>query len=344
METQIKNALFRPKLNVGFFFLSLGLLISLITSVISFLNLIFESLDKKFPDVLNSTYIYGSESYQFDAIRTALATLIIFFPVFLLVHYFWDKQIKKGLGVFDEVVKKWLIYIVLFLSSLVVVIDLVTLVRYFVSGEITSRFIYKVLAVLLVALFVGTYYILELLGKKKVYIFPIGITSAIKSSIWVLLVISFGFYVMGSPANQRLSRLDDRKISDLQSIQYQIINYYQQKEVLPKELKDLVNPLTGYYLPVSPEIEKGVTYDYKVIDAKKLTFSLCTTFNLSIKKGWVENTNGGGIALYDKDVAVPVSPYVGGVNESWSHEAGYTCFERTIDKDIYPPFEKQNLR
>lgn len=343
METQIKNAIFRPKLSIGFFFLSLGLLISLITSVISFLNLIFESLDKKFPDVLNSTYIYGYETYQFDAIRTALATLIIFFPVFLIVHYFWDKQIKKGLGSLDEVIKKWLIYIVLFLSSLVVVIDLVTLVRYFVSGEITSRFIYKVIAVLLVALFIGTYYILELLGKKKFYVFPIGITSAIKSSVWVLLVISFGFYVMGSPANQRLSRLDDRKISDLQSIQGQIIYYYQQKSILPKDLQSLVNPLSGFYLPVSPEVEKGITYEYQVIDEKKLTFSLCTTFNLPIQKGWVEGNNNA-IPLGGKDIAVSSYPYPGGVNESWAHEAGYTCFERTIDKDIYPPFEKQNLR
>ncbi len=340
METQIKNAIFRPKLNVGFFFLSLGLLISLITSVISFLNLIFESLDKKFPDVLNSTYIYGYDTYQFDGIRTALATLIIFFPVFLLVHYFWDKQIKKGLGTLDEVIKKWLIYIVLFLSSLVVVIDLVTLVRYFVSGEITSRFVYKVIAVLLVALFVGTYYIFELLGKKKFYIFPIGITSAIKASVWVLLVIIFGFYVMGSPKTQRLSRLDERKITDLQNIQYQIINYYQQKEILPKELKDLANPLTGYSLPVSPEV--GVTYDYKIIDEKKLTFSLCTNFNLAIAKGWVETSNA--IPVYEKDISVSSYPYSGGVNESWNHDAGYSCFERTIDKDIYPPFEKQNLR
>lgn len=344
METQIKNLIFKPKLNIGFVFLSLGLLISLITSVVSFLNLVFESLNKKFPDVLNSVYSYGYDTYQYDNLRTALSTLIIFFPVFLLVHYFWSKKVNSGLGDHDVIIRKWMLYIVLFLSSLVIVIDLVTLVRYFVAGEITNRFIFKVLATLIVALFVGIYYILELLGKKKISVFKIGITSAIKSSILVLLAIVLGFSVMGSPKTQRLARLDDRKITDLQSIQYQIINYYQQKETLPKILKDLVDPISGFSIPVSPEIEKGITYEYKVIDEKKLTFELCTTFNLAINKGWVENTNGNIIPLGEKDLVVSSYPVSGGLNESWNHEAGYVCFSRTIDKDIYKPYDKQILR
>lgn len=340
METQIKNPFGAPKLSIGFVFLSLGLLISLITSVISFLNLVFESLNKKFPDVLNSSYTYGYDSFQYENLRSALATLIIFFPVFLIVHYFWDKQIKKGLGHFDKIIRKWMLYIVLFLSSLVIVIDLVTLVRYFVAGEITNRFIYKVLVTLIVALFVGSYYILELLEKKKVFVFKVGISAFIKSLVLVILAIYFGFCVMGSPKNQRLLRLDERKVNDLQTIQYQVINYWQQKTTLPKNLEALVNPLSGFYLPVSPEIDKGITYEYKVIDEKKLSFALCTTFNLATKKGWVEGNNGGVIPLSGKDIATSSYPYPGGVNESWAHEAGYTCFERSIDKDIYPPFEK----
>jgi len=26
--------------------------------------------------------------------------------------------------------------------------------------------------------------------------------------------------------------------------------------------------------------------------------------------------------------------------DSWDHEEGETCFERTIDKEIYPPYSK----
>lgn len=329
----------KPKLNIGFFFLCLGLLITLITSVVSFLNLVFSTLDKRFPDVLNATYQYGYSTYDYEGIRSALATLIIFFPVFLVVSYFWRKFSRGILGIFDEVIKKWVIYIILFLSAIVSMIDLVALIRYFISGEITTRFVIKVLVTLAVALLVGFYYIL-LLREKGVFSNKTSFIFGGIGTVLVLGAITFSFMIMGSPFTQRLLRLDDRRISDLQNIQYQIINYWQQKEKLPVKLSDLSNPLSGYSLPVDPEFEKGTIYEYLPKD--KLSFELCATFALPIPKGWREY--GGGIntpimPYGGKDI--PASyPSSGGVNESWDHEAGHVCFVRTIDKDIYPPFPK----
>src|SRR3989344_2873262 len=156
METQTN--VIKSKFGIGFFFLCLGMLIALTTSVVSFLNLVFETLNKRFPDVLNSSYQYGYSTYEYEGIRMALATLIIFFPIFLSISYFWNKIRNRGLEHIDEVIQKWLIYIILFLSSIVTVVDLVTLVKYFISGEVTSRFILKVASVLVVALLVGVYY------------------------------------------------------------------------------------------------------------------------------------------------------------------------------------------
>jgi len=330
----------KPKLSVGFFFLCLGLLVTLITSVVSFLNLVFSTLDKRFPDVLNSNYQYGYSTYDYESIRMALATLIIFFPVFIIVSYFWRKFIKKGMGVFDEIIKKWVIYIILFLSSVVVIVDLVTLVKYFISGEITNRFILKVIVTLLVAVLVGIYYVLSLREKEKIS----SVTNMIFSGIGIIFVISaisYSFLIMGSPAKQRLLRLDDRRIGDLQNIQYQIISYWQQKEKLPVKLSDLSNPLSGFSLPVDPEFKKGSTYEY--IAKEKLKFELCATFALPMPQGWREYNGGSIMPMMNyggKDIAVSSFPYPGGVNESWDHQIGRTCFERTIDKDIYPPFPK----
>lgn len=351
METQQKQEGIKPKLNIGFFFLSLGVLVSLVTSVVSFLNLIFATLDKRFPDVLNATYQYGYSSYDYESMRIALATLIIFFPVFLLVSFYWKKYINGAMGQIDEILKKWLIYIVLFLSAVVTVVDLVTLVRYFVGGEITNRFILKVVATLVVALFVGIYYILQLKNKNKVFGFSVDIWAVIKSCILVLALVFFSFYIMGSPVKQRLYRLDDRRITDLQSIQYQVINFWQQKEKLPEKFSDLSNPLSGYSLPVDPEFEKGFNYEYIIKEEKdsQPTFELCATFALPIPKGWREYSSGGGVMpMYEKtDVAVSYpypGPGYGGINESWDHQAGRTCFTRTIDKDIYPPYPKSETR
>ncbi|MDP2789190.1 MAG: DUF5671 domain-containing protein [bacterium] len=346
METQQNSTPSESKFSVGFFFLCLGVLISLTTSVVSFLNLVFSTLNKRFPDVLNSTYQYGYSTYEYEGIRSALATLIIFFPVFIIISYFWKKFAERGMGSIDEIIRKWVIYIILFLSSVVAIVDLVTLVKYFISGEITGRFILKVVAVFVVAMFVGVYYIFELKGKKKLFGFSVGIWSVIESSVLVAFVIYFSFSVMGSPAKQRLLRLDDRRVNDIQNIQYQIINFWQQKEKLPKDLTEMVNPLTGYSLPVPPEFEKGEKYEYNVLEAKMLKFELCATFALPTPKGWREYGGGGGIRPmpyldYEQDMAISYPYPGGGTNESWDHQTGRTCFERTIDKDIYPPYKKQ---
>lgn len=341
METQTNIAIVKSKFNVGFFFLCLGVLVTLITSVVSFLNLVFETLDKRFPDVLNSNYQYGYSTYEYEGIRMALATLIIFFPVFLLVSYFWKKFARRGIGSIDEIVRKWVIYIILFLSSLIIVGDLVTLVKYFISGEITYRFILKVITVLVVAGLVGFYYVF-LLREKEGSKYRTGMIFGSVGIILVIVAISYSFIIIGSPMKQRLLRLDDRRMGDLQNIQYQVINYWQQKEKLPKDLKELSNPLSGYSLPVPPEFEKGEKYEYTV--KGPLTFELCATFALPMPRGWREYGGGygGGFPMisYERDTSISY-PYPGaGSNESWDHQAGRTCFTRTIDKDIYPPYPK----
>lgn len=334
----------KPKLNVGFFFLCLGILITLITSVTSFLNLVFETLNKRFPDVLNASYQYGYSTYEYEGIRMALATLIIFFPVFIVVSYFWRKYAKGVVGHVDEIIKKWVIYIILFLSTITIMVDLVTLIKYFISGEITTRFILKVAITLIVAILVGVYYIFLIREKDSSSKSKISLIFGLVGAVLVIGAVVFSFMIMGSPAKQRQLRLDDRRISDLQSIQYQVIYYWQSKEKLPEKLSDLVNPISGYSLPVDPEFDKGNTYEYSVKD--KLKFELCATFALPIPQGWVEYSNGGGIALpamnYPvKDVSTASRPYPGGgINESWDHKEGRTCFERTIDKDLYPPYPK----
>src|SRR3972149_3606005 len=111
----------QAKLNPKYFFLSLGILVTLIASVTSFLNLVFETLNKKFPDVLNSTYQYGYFSYDYEAMRSALATLIIAFPIFLAISYFWNKE--KNLGSIDDVIRKWMVYLILFLAGSVILGD-----------------------------------------------------------------------------------------------------------------------------------------------------------------------------------------------------------------------------
>lgn len=324
------------KLTPHFFFLSIGVLVTLIASVSAFLNLSFATLDHVFPDVLNATYQTGYVSYSFDGMRSALAVLIIVFPVFLVLSRLWVRAQKQERSLWDQVLRKWVLYLVLFLASVTVIVDLVTLVRYFVSGEITVRFLLKVALVLVVAGLAGWHYVRQLKGEYDWTVRWV----ALKSSVLVLALIVWSFTVMGGPGSQRNLRLDQRRVEDLQSIQWQVISFWQQKEKLPISLDELKNPISGFSLPQDPEFEKGNVYEYKKLGDKK--FELCATFTLPIPKGWVEYNKGGyGVMpVPARDVAVSTMPYPGGINDSWDHQAGRTCFERTIDPELYPPYPK----
>jgi hypothetical protein len=339
METSINNSKLTPK----FFFISLGIIITLITSVSSFLVLFFETLNKKFPDILNSVYTYGYNSYDFETIRASLATLIIFFPVFIFISYLWLKESRSDMSNQNLIIRKWMIYLIIFIASLTIIIDLVTLVRYFISGEITLRFILKVSGTLVVAFLVDFYYSLKMKNtnfnseKSKKW----GSVVAIISIVIFCGITILSFFVMGSPLKQRSLRLDDRRINDLQNIQSQVINYWQQKEVLPVNLSDLSTPMSNYYVPIDPEFSKGKIYEYSIKD--KLTFELCATFIEDIPKGLREsnysNTSGPVFNGYDTKTSIAVP--AGGMNESWNHGKGRTCFSRTIDTDIYQPFKNK---
>lgn len=331
------------KLSPLFFFLSISVLVTLITSVSAFLNLTFATLDHVFPDVLTATYQYGYASYSFEGMRSALALLIIVFPVFLFLSRVWIRVQKQGMSHWDEVVRRWVLYLILFLAGIIVIVDLVTLVRYFVSGEITTRFVLKVGLVLIVAGMAGWYYLGQLRRSTET---KWNIWLAIKSSVLVLAAIVWSFCVMGSPLSQRDLRLDQRRIEDLQSIQWQVINYWQQREKIPESLEQLSDPISNYMVPRDPEFQKGNTYEYRPLGdrtAKSVKFELCATFAQPMPEGWVDYGGGGyGGVMPMRDIAVSSMPYPGprGVGDSWFHKEGRTCYERTIDPELYPPYPK----
>jgi hypothetical protein len=202
----------------------------------------------------------------------------------------------------------------------------------------------KVVAALAVAKLTGFYYLYQLRDSK--WKKAIDMIAPWIASLLVAFAIVFAFIVMGSPFEQRQLRLDDRRIQDLQSIQYQVINFWQQKEKLPVSLDELKNPISNYMVPQDPEFEKGISYEYRKISDKTTkanpSFELCATFTLPIPKGYVENSSGSYGVMPARDIAVSTmpTPYPGGMNDSWDHQTGKTCFERTIDPDLYPPYPK----
>jgi len=111
----------------------------------------------------------------------------------------------------------------------------------------------------------------------------------------------------------------------LTQIQDSILNYWQNKAALPQSLSSLTDQFSGYPVPRDPENSNAYVYQVKSAD----TFDLCATFNQSDTQA----------ASSSGPVVVPKAPGATG-QYNWQHEGGYICFERTIDKNLYPPLKK----
>ena len=311
----------KPKVTPKDFFLWAGAMVALYGSVIALIGLLFEYTDHVFPDALD----YYVDPYS-GGIRFAMATLIVLAPVAIVLMRIIRSGIAREPAKNDLWVRRWALVLTVFVAGAAVVGDLITLVNYFLGGELTTRFILKVVILLVVAGAVFLHFLFDLRGYWSAN--PARAKAAgILAGVLVLASIVSGFFILGSPSEVRLSRFDDQKVSDLQNIQWQIVSYWQQKEKLPASFEELKDPLSGYVLPVDPQ--SGEAYTYEVTG--NLAFKLCATFNKA----------GVGDPYMTRAVPVPV---MGGkgleAGDTWQHEAGDVCFDRTIDPERYPPFSK----
>ncbi|MFA6105177.1 MAG: DUF5671 domain-containing protein [Patescibacteria group bacterium] len=302
-------------------FLHLFVIIMLYASTINFVTLLFQYINYWVADpLLRTSY---SISYNADLIRFGIAALIIIFPVFILSSKFLNSSYLKNAAIREMRIRKWLIYFTLFVSALIIVGDLVGIILSFLNGEATLRFILKALTILSVTGLIFFYYLGDLrdsVSSKNIKIFVWGVIGA------VTVAIITGFFVVGSPSVSRAIRFDNERTANLQEAQYQIINYWQNKGKLPATLGNLTDSISGYKTPTDPET--GTAYEYSVTGTT--TFKLCANFNLASDANNPNSMQTG--AIY--------APYPNGKVDNWSHEKGRTCFDRTIDPEIYKQFDK----
>jgi hypothetical protein len=290
-------------------FLHLLHMISLVTSVIGLLVLLFGYFNVLFPDSLN---FYLSD-YQ-EQIRIASSILIVVFPIFIFISWLMGRDYKKDPSKRGVLARKIFTYITLFASAVTVVVDLIVLIYRFYSGDYSVQFFAKILSVLIVAAAVFGYYLWDIRRenneskKPKLY--------GWLSSIIIAAIIIAGFFIVGSPATQRDRRFDETRISNLQTIQNEIINYWATKNILPSTLIDLNDSISGFSVPSDPQT--NINYEY-IINGK-LSFKLCANFNTD------SNDYNSG-----QTVIPMIYPY----NQNWNHSVGRVCFTRTIDPQLY---------
>jgi hypothetical protein len=298
----------KPRLGLREFFLQIGSIITLYVSAITLLSLLFEIIDYAYRP-LNGGYYRPSISWP-------VAMLIVIFPLFVMFSWMLQRAYDAHPDRKTSILRRILVYITIFLSIGVIAGDLIAVLYYYLDGQIiTTGFMLKVLAVFCVAVLIFVYYISDLRNKlnKKTELVFISIAALI-----VILSVGFGFSVLGSPRTQRLMRIDENKIRDLEQVQNQITNYWSQKGRLPQTLSELNDSIGGFETPKDPDTNADYVYQKTAVAG----FKLCTTFN-------TDN-------MSDTDSPYPYS-YYGIRNSNWKHSKGNVCFDRTIDPELYPP-------
>ena len=286
------------------FFLNLAAIVALYTVVVSLVNLLFTVINRAYPQINQGFYSSTSISWP-------VAILVIFFPIFIVIMYFLGKQYEIEPERRYAGIHKWLTYITLFIAGLAMAIDLITVLYFFIDGqELTTGFILKALALLIVACSLFTYYLADLRGKLTPNLRQLW---RIVSTAAIIGSIVWGFAVLGSPRTQRLFKYDEQRVSDISNLYNLVENYYDEKGSLPVILAD-VTALNYGMVFADPQTGKSYVYQKKT----NTTYNLCAEFSKESPEATASNK-------YAHPIGYP----------SWTHPAGEYCFELTINPNIY---------
>jgi hypothetical protein len=203
----------------------------------------------------------------------------------------------------------------LFVAFLALGTDFVTLVFFFLEGELSARFLLKVACVAVVAGMILFYYFRTVrmpaatLATSRMHRGFAGVSTLLAAAVLV-----WGSIVAGSPAQERLRKLDEQRIEDLQAISDAIERHcLGPEDTRPDGAPFMRNPLPPTLEPISAETTSrrlatadpvsGRPYSYRPTGVS--TYELCAAFD-SIRD-----------ASYETD---------------WNHAAGEHCFSRDVLK------------
>lgn len=327
-------------------FVYLGIGISLVVSVTNILTILFTAINRKFPDILNaSQYIDQSGS----DVRFAIATLVVMFPLYIGLSWYVARDIAKFLYKRDITIRKVMIYLTIFITICTLIGTLVSVIYTYLGGELSVRFGYKALTVFVVALSVFGYYFYSARRDYTVKT-SVPLVASLFASLVVIASLVWSVKTIGTPAEMRAKKIDDTRLSDLSSLQQQILNRFQMTDKLPATTAELVNALQGISVPVDPIT--NLPYEYKIVqqpvlkmnyttNRKELVtpaiFELCATFGTV--REFDANGRGAGTmpmsAGTDAFYSAANYYYSGDQSPFWNHKAEETCFKRIISADMY---------
>ena len=129
-------------------FLYLVMFCTLYVSAFQLGSLLFQVIDRTFPDEIASRQ---AEEYARSAMRWSVSGLIVAFPVFVFMSSLIAREVARDPVKRSSTIRKRLTFVTLFIAALVLIGDVTTVVYNALGGELTTRFLLKVLTVAVIA-------------------------------------------------------------------------------------------------------------------------------------------------------------------------------------------------
>ena len=271
--------------------------------------IIFQIINKYIVDIIQQY----SGSYSPEAMKFAISAIIVATPIYFITTRYIYKSLYKGELAKDAGVRRWLGYLILLITIIVMIGWLIGIINNLLDGELTSKFILKALTAIVISGAIFSFYFYDMRREKvqghkdnilKTYFFT--------ALIIIIAVFVSSLFIVESPLESRNRKIDNQIINDWHQIDGLIHNYYQEYDKLPASL----NILQDEYEYLSNEdIEHPVSnqeYEYNILEDKK--YELCANF-------LADNSGLDQRDYYD---------------EKWEHEAGYQCLSQKVTANLDP--------
>ena len=243
-----------------------------------------------------------------SALKFALASIIIAGPVYFIAVWQINKNLIAGKLDKDAPVRRWLTYFILFVAAVVIISMLIATINAWFGGDLSTRFILKILIVILLSVKVASYYFNDI-RRTKITKHDLMIKLCLYGlAVLAVIALVAGAFIMDSPAKARSQKQDQAILQNFSTLQNAIQTYDSQNKKLPSKLEDLLAGSYGILRSDLTEVKTNKIYDYKIVDSNN--YQLCATFALS-------NLNSDGLG----------DEYL---DRQWQHDSGYQCIKQAV--------------
>jgi hypothetical protein len=251
----------------------------------------YQCIDYFLPDFTDRGYYYSG--YYYDSakstVRMAISAIIISFPLFAGLARLLRKEIRRDPERQNSPVRRWLTYLTLLIAAGVMTGDLISVLFYFLQGELSTQFVAKVIVLFVVAASVFSYYAFSLRPLVEQDKAPR--TRAAVLALGLVLIcssIAGGFYLVGDPGTARLRRIDEFRLQALREIQRTVqemtsrtIEGKTTKHPLPANMAEIMAYSKGrqYHRElVTVDPAGGGPFEYRKLNEDR--YELCASFDL----------------------------------------------------------------